>query len=139
MFCFNIVMLNAAQTWKEFAQEFTQTTNENSVLLESYFRSLGINIKIYSSYTSDPNELVMDLRTGTEKLWKELTKKDSMVVIKSTMLQQYRQYYRTDEEFRKSIETMKSSNGQFRIIISYLKNNSLKTKDISITPDEIMR
>lgn len=131
------VMNAQSDLWNYAVNEFlNEMETEVNSIAESFAES-GIKATGSVDYNAAKRQLIIDIRFEPQ-IW-NLFNSEAMEVSKNTTLEDFRQSYRTDSDFRYFIDLMKDNNASFKVAYSCMENGRVKTKDIVITPAEIMR
>lgn len=143
MFALAVVSLFTAKAfdftnlpWNSVADIFVSVLNEDKEDYEEMFTEVGIDANFNASYDEARKSLVLNFAFDPS-IYELLTSADMANVLKDTMLDIYREGYKTDTDFRDMIDLMKKNNATFTVRFMS-KSNSSKKVDLIIKPNEII-
>ena len=137
LLCFTVLGVYA-DDWNDGIKEMVASMNEEAADMEEQMASMGLDVKIKSYYNASKKEIVMDMRFKDASMW-GLFDKNVMEVSKQSTIEEYRTSYKTDDDFREFVHMMKEQKAKFKIIYSCEVGGEVKTKDFTITAEEIMK
>ena len=133
-----MIVANAQNSeWNEAVNEFLSEFGDQAKEMTESFRQMGINATMTADYDAPSKELVMEVMFDPQ-MW-NMFNADAMKAGKAENLRSYQESYRTDPEFREFIDLMQKANAKFRVKYSCRQGGTVKSKDFTITPAEIMR
>lgn len=133
-----VIVANAQNSdWDQAAEQFVNGFGEESQQITDIFRQMGINATMTADYDARSKEIVMEVMFEPQ-IWNILNT-EAMKAGKAENLRSYQESYKTDPDFRNFIDKMHRANATFRVKYSCLQGGTVKSKDFTITPKEIMK
>lgn len=122
--------------WNSVAEIFVSVLNEDKEDYEEMFAQVGIDANFKASYEESRKSLVLNFAFDSA-IYDVLASAGMANELKNTMLEIYREGYKTDSDFREMIDLMKKNNATFTVRFCS-KANSSKKVDLIIKPSEII-
>lgn len=122
--------------WNAVAEMYVDAMDNPAKSIEQEIASTGLDAKVTTRYNDSPRQLILDVRFQ-ESAW-NLIDNNLMQEFKKSILDGYRQAYKTDGDVVSFINYMKDKGACFLIAITTLKNGKVLSKEVSITPQEVI-
>lgn len=135
---FTTVTIANAQTsdWNNAVKQFVEETRNKSQELTENFRQMGIDATMSAEYNALARELVMEVMFQPQ-IW-NMFNNQAVQAGKAENVRSYQVSYKTNPDFRHFIDLMKQANAKFRVKYSCKEGGTVKSKDFTITPSEII-
>ena len=122
--------------WSAVSEIFVSVLNEDKEDYEEMFAEVGIDAKFNASYEEAKKTLVLTFAFD-QAIYDALSSAGLANELKNTMLEIYRQGYKSDSDFKDMIDLMKKNNATFTMRFTS-KTNPSKKVDLIIKPNEII-
>ena len=133
-----MIVANAQNSeWNQAVNNFVKQYAAQANQMTEAFRQRGLKASMTFEYNALAKELVSEVMFEPQ-VWNTFND-NAMNVGKTETLRSYKQSYKTDPDFKHFIDLMQKANAKFRVKYSCRQGGTVKSKDFTITPAEIMR